>query len=171
PVSAALGELADGDGGDEPITAELEWVKMGLAGAAAGWRGELTGWAERVGRERLIAVVYADWPRCGAPEPMDAVNWARDEGVAGVLVDTAIKDGRRLGAWRAVTDLQRIVRAVRDAGQMTALAGSLTVADIGWVSRLKPDIVAVRGAACEGGREGRVVADRVTELKAALAGD
>ena len=43
----------------------------------------------------------------------------------------------------------------------------MTIADLAMVCECGADIAGVRGAACEGGRSGRVTADRVRLLKAA----
>jgi hypothetical protein len=45
---------------------------------------------------------------------------------------------------------------------------SLGEADLHRVRRIEPDVVGVRGAACVGGRNGTVCADRVRALRAAL---
>ena len=61
--------------------------------------------------------------------------------------------------------LQRWVERGKDAGLLTALAGELKLEDIGLVSEAGPDVIGVRGAACDGGREGRVNASRVRALR------
>jgi uncharacterized protein (UPF0264 family) len=51
---------------------------------------------------------------------------------------------------------------------MTALAGGLGLDDLEQVSAASPDVVGVRGAACNGGRGGRVNRMRVRGLRRRL---
>ncbi|MCU0620652.1 MAG: (5-formylfuran-3-yl)methyl phosphate synthase, partial [Gemmatimonadales bacterium] len=56
----------------------------------------------------------------------------------------------------------------RDAGVLLALAGSLRAVDVVTVAALGADVVGVRGAACDGGREGRISPARLAALHRAL---
>ena len=47
------------------------------------------------------------------------------------------------------------------------MAGKLTADDLGFVRNAGADIAGVRGAACEGGRTGRVTVEKVRLLAAA----
>jgi uncharacterized protein (UPF0264 family) len=49
-------------------------------------------------------------------------------------------------------------------GLFSVIAGSLTIACLDRVVALQPDVIAVRGAACAGGRSGRVDSRNVAEL-------
>jgi uncharacterized protein (UPF0264 family) len=64
---------------------------------------------------------------------------------------------RVLAAW---------VSEAREAGLMVALAGQLTADDLPYARDAGADIAGVRGAACDGGRAGRVSADKVRMLHA-----
>jgi uncharacterized protein (UPF0264 family) len=107
-------------------------------------------------------VVYADWQAAGAPEPGEVIG----EAVAiaeccGVLVDTWDKSASSPvdSSWKPLTD------RVRQADRFLALAGRIDAEAIGRLAVLEPDIIAVRGAACNGGdRLGSVEADRVRAL-------
>ena len=57
---------------------------------------------------------------------------------------------------------------VRSQGLATVLAGSLTGDAVVAAARLMPDLIAVRTAACDGGRQGTVSERRVRELKNAI---
>jgi uncharacterized protein (UPF0264 family) len=85
-----------------------------------------------------------------------------------VLLDTQVKDGLGLLRWMDSTALRLWVEASRAAGLLTAVAGGLGLDDIDLVSTANPDVVGVRGAACDGGREGRVNAQRVRALRQRL---
>jgi uncharacterized protein (UPF0264 family) len=172
PVSVALGELTEwleaNPGAIPPATGRgLDYCKLGLSNAPRDWIGR---WREV--RHRLaesaaftpawVAVVYIDWPAARAPEPAAIIQAAGTiDSCRGVLFDTWDKS-RRSGidlTWKPLVD------QVRDSGRFVALAGSLDVAGIERLRALRPDIVAVRGAACAGGdRLGPIDPDRVTAL-------
>ncbi|MBA3521766.1 MAG: hypothetical protein H0T90_04595 [Gemmatimonadales bacterium] len=118
----------------------------------------------------LIAAAYADHARAGALPPAAISRLAAEAGAAGVLLDTAVKDGRGLLDWLSVSALGRWIGEARGAGLLAALAGSLTMEVIPLVASLHPDIIGVRGAACDGGREGTISPLRVRRLKARVVG-
>jgi uncharacterized protein (UPF0264 family) len=180
PVSAALGELADGGG---PIdVARLAFVKYGLADCLRrpasrsrphahrpefDWRWLLTQARQRVevGPCRLVVVAYADWRRAEAPPPDAVFRHAIEQRAAAVLVDTWNKDGSTLLNWLSVGEVERLCGEARSAGVRVALAGSLGPQQIAALKAAIPDWFAVRGAACSGGnRTARIDAGRVREL-------
>jgi (5-formylfuran-3-yl)methyl phosphate synthase len=172
PLSAALGDAPDRRAlGRAACAAEvgLAYVKIGFRGVTAAALPRLADAARRATSARLILVAYADWRRAGAPSPRHILEAAARTGGDGVLLDTAFKDARlldlmsraALGAW---------VAAVREAGLVAAVAGSLNGADLGVIRRAGVDIAGVRGAACEGGRTGRVSEARVAALSALARG-
>jgi (5-formylfuran-3-yl)methyl phosphate synthase len=57
------------------------------------------------------------------------------------------------------------VAAAHDAGLLVSIAGKLTSEDLTWARDCGADIAGVRGAACDGGRTGRVMAERVRLLR------
>ena len=179
PVSVALG---DPDTADVPaIISRLEprpasgeiILKLGFAGVASEIDIETrlriaidTGNSSMA--PTVVAVAYADWQRVGAPSPSDVVRGAWRVGARGVLLDTFFKDGRDLFASITLEGLNRWTREARLAGLLVAVAGSI---DVGSVHRLRaaaPDVIGVRGAACDGGRLGRVSAERVRGLRLAM---
>jgi uncharacterized protein (UPF0264 family) len=85
-----------------------------------------------------------------------------------LLIDTWSKSGRTLFDHWPLDDLQAFVELVRARGLIAVLAGSLSRENIREAARLGPDLIAVRGAACEGGRGGAVSRDRVAALRAGL---
>ncbi len=173
PLSAALGEagtVAEVASRVAGISVALSFLKLGFNGfpnptAAATVLSELVDRARYLpGSPRVIAVAYADWERVGGL-PVEAfpalVAQAR---AGGLLVDTAIKDGTSLFDWISVDDLARIGRQVRQVAPEFALAGSLGVEHIGLARSAGATVVGFRGAACEGGRRGRVSEARVAQL-------
>ncbi len=81
-----------------------------------------------------------------------------------MLLDTADKNGPGL---RTLID-QRALRAwvslAHERGLFVALAGKLDADDLAFVRDAGADVAGVRGAACDGGRTGRVSPDRVKHL-------
>ena len=82
-----------------------------------------------------------------------------------MLLDTADKSGPGLRGLMTPRALARWVAEAHDAGLLVALAGKLTADDLAFVRDAGADIAGVRGAACDGGRTGRVSSDRVAVLR------
>lgn len=178
PWTLAGGELRDGvaaihehmrrtiallDGDSLPPAA----AKAGLAGTAADdWRFMLAAFKAGlpVGIEP-VAVAYADWDQAGSPPPGEVIAAAIAAGYRVLLVDTFDKSGppvvsdqesgRRVGGW--------IARA-RRAGMRAVLAGNLTLESLPAALACGPDVIAVRSAACVGGRSGTVCGKLVRRL-------
>jgi len=167
PVSAALGELHGLEDVDiASITASARWVKVGLAHATSTWAYDLRALADAIGPERLIVAAYADGSQVGAPSIDELLEWTITHRAAGLLVDTAVKDGASLFDHVPPGDLQAIAHHARARGLIVALAGSLRAGHLPQVVKLRPDIIAVRGAACASNdRATNVDADRVAELR------
>src|SRR5262249_40916483 len=103
--------------------------------------------------------------RADSPPPEVLCQLARDWRMAAVVLDTFLKDGTTLLDWLPVPRIAMLCGLYRAAGVRVALAGSLGVSQIAELRHARPDWFAVRGAACRGGREGEIDADRVRELK------
>jgi uncharacterized protein (UPF0264 family) len=174
PVSAALGDAADpraiARAAGTAVLAGAAFVKVGFAGVADEVRAHGLAAAARSGTRKhagaaLVLVAYADWRAVGSLAPRRVVTLAAAAGASGVLLDTADKtvplfmreSPEVVGAW---------VADAHAAGLFAALAGGLTEADFPTARALGADLVGVRGAACVGGRTGRVTAARVAALRA-----
>src|SRR5438132_549463 len=118
---------------------------------------------------RVVLVAYADWRRAGSAAPRVVIDVAAATGAAGVLLDTAYKDAALFALWSPEI-VRAWVAAVQRAELFAALAGSLTARDVPLVRALGADLVGVRGAACVGGRLGRVTRARVAALSALARG-
>jgi uncharacterized protein (UPF0264 family) len=168
-VSAALGELRDCPlvGVSADLPKGIEYVKWGLAGLLRqGWatffaRTWLLFWP---GARKAVAVAYADWVPAESPRPADVVAFAAEQHICTVLIDTFQKNGATLLDWLSTEEIGALVETCRERNVSIALAGSLGPAEIEQLLPLAPDWIAVRGAACEGGRGGRVTAERVRAL-------
>ena len=86
-------------------------------------------------------------------------------GAAGVLLDTFDKRRGGLRDLVAPHALGAWVATAHDAGLFVALAGKLTASDLPFVRDAGADIAGVRGAACDGGRDGHVTTARVRALR------
>ncbi len=168
PVTAALGDASD-EAAVEQLAFEFadsgtSLVKVGFNGIcsatrvaaliAAAHRGAEAGSRGRCG---VVAVGYADDPASVTAAALVAI--ATRAGARGIL--SALIDADALAPF---------VARAHDHGLFVALAGKLTADDLAFVRDAGADIAGVRGAACEGGRNGRVSADRVRQLLATLRG-
>jgi (5-formylfuran-3-yl)methyl phosphate synthase len=150
------------------------YLKLGFSGVDSPMRieqliADAVRCAERIIPTPLIVpVAYADSERASTIGPTLLLRVAADAGAAGVLLDTHRKDGKALLHWCDARTLALWVAEARRRGLLAALAGGLGALDIPSIRRIGPDVVGVRGAACEGGRLGRVSSRRVRELRAAL---
>jgi uncharacterized protein (UPF0264 family) len=162
PVSAALGEWNEWT--PRVLPAGLAYAKWGMSrtsvNAIAGIR--------QFRDAKPVLVAYADFDRAASPAIDVLVDAACDLRFPAFLIDTAIKDGAGLLEWTSMTQLERVRRRLLNAQVRFALAGSLDLTTIQKLAYLEPDWFAVRGAACEGGREGTVTTNRVKQLKSIL---
>jgi uncharacterized protein (UPF0264 family) len=185
PLSVALGDPADDGTAAGSVSSALEaldgvgpragavYVKLGLASTSCpstarrlvdGAMGAV--WDSRAS---LVVVAYADHEAADAPAPGVVSRMAADAGAHGVLLDTWRKDGRDLLQHMAPAALCEWIVAAKEAGLLVALAGSLDADGVRAVTPLPADVVGVRGAACDGGREGVLLEERVRALRRALA--
>ncbi len=163
-VSVALGELAEWS--DEVRDyGGISFRKLGLAGSGLDWRERWAAIRDREpGQASWVAVAYADWSFVGAPDPTQILEAAIESAdCSGILVDTW--DKTKPGGLECNESWRAWVERARRAGRFVALAGGLDRERIERLAPLRPDLFAVRGAACEGrDRTGRVQADQVAEL-------
>lgn len=175
PVSAAMGDAGDVEllsararGAAE---AGVAFVKVGFADVRdldpvrARLRGVMDG--VLLSPCAVVAVAYADWHDVGAAAPSTVVAAAAAEGAMGVLVDTVRKDGAGLFRCLGRAALESLVHEARARSLLVALAGRITCEDLAFAYEAGAEVVGVRGAACDGGRDGRVRESRVRDLLAA----
>lgn len=179
PWTIALGELADGvDGmlahlgdvlGMLPVGgARPAAVKAGLAAgreATMDWSAVLARLVAGVGAGiDTVAVAYLDWERAAAPEPAAVIAHAARHGCRGVLFDTCDKSGAGALDVPIEGHLPGWIAAAREAGLAVTLAGRIDAERFSAACGLRPDVVGVRSAACDGGRFGRISRKRVDGL-------
>ena len=181
PISIALGDFSSVDELRSalqdlaiPRRAAPSFLKFGFAGVRS--PEQITLLLETAGSItratavswKIVAVGYADWERAATIAPGLLRQLASAAGSAAILMDTWTKDGSGLLNWLQPDALADWVFRSREAGLLTALAGSLKLDDLSIISQAAPDIVGVRGAVCQGGREGKVSESRVRRFHQAL---
>ncbi|MEP3482627.1 MAG: (5-formylfuran-3-yl)methyl phosphate synthase [Fuerstiella sp.] len=178
-LSAALGELSEWQA--TPLSKrapsdlpELQFAKMGLAGQAA---GNATSWvadwqAARNSLPRIkqwVAVAYSDFLQCDAPAPEQILEAAITTNCQVLLLDTFVKNGQTSFDHLSESELAAIVRRSHAAGIQVAIAGQVSIANMDSLQKVRPDIVAVRGAVCEDrDRRKAVQQNEVVQLREAL---
>ena len=183
PFSIALGDLAKPEDVVTaiasialPVRAAPTYLKLGFAGVRSPERvtrilaTAVAALADSGSPALVVAVAYADAARAGTLTPDLILRRAHGAGASGVLLDTHTKDGTGLLGWITPTALGAWVEGARHAGLLTAVAGSLTLDNFDTVVGAGADVVGVRGAACQGGRQGQVRTDRVRALRRRLDG-
>jgi uncharacterized protein (UPF0264 family) len=178
-VTAALGD-GDATNAVEELARDLvlrgaRLVKAGFAGITHAGRVEEI--IERLAREcasvdetiGVVAVAYAEPQTGGCVDAHELLPIAARSGASGVLVDTADKRGPGLLDLWSVPTLESWVAEAHAHGLMAAVAGKLRLDDLSVVADAGADVAGVRGAACVGGRGGRVSFERVRALAARVA--
>ena len=178
PVSAALGDAVDERSIERDARAYAfagaSLVKIGFAGISSRSRVDALLNAARRGAAQhagVIAVAYADAERVASLHPDVILDAAASVSVAGVLLDTADKRGPGLSQHVPLERLASWVTTAHRAGLLVAIAGKLSADDIAFARDAGADIAGMRGAACDEGRTGRVVADKVRLLRSRMTAD
>jgi uncharacterized protein (UPF0264 family) len=98
----------------------------------------------------VVASGYADYRRFNGLNMRDLLRAARDTRCDVVMVDTAFKDGKTLFDVLSLEEIREFINQGQEAGLRVALAGSLKLEQVHLLADLRPDIIGVRGAVCEG---------------------
>lgn len=168
-ISATIGDVvADGAvwtaAASAMAAAGVDYVKIGIfPGGDPRAAIEAVGHGV-IGRARLFGVLLADRaPDLGLVEAMARA------GFAGVMLDTAAKDGRALPDVMARAALRVFVAEARRCGVLCGLAGSLGVQHVAPLAALGPDMLGFRGALCVGhARAAMLDPERVRAVRDAL---
>lgn len=173
-LSAALGDLGASMPDARTHLVDFSYAKLGLAGALkypdwpVRWREAFATLPPTV---RQVAVVYADWRTCSAPSPLEVLQRADEllPDCRALLIDTYAKQGQTSFDFMTTDELSSTIAAARDRGWLTLLAGALRREHLPLIHGIDPDVVAVRGAVCVGGRVGRLSTSLVAEFRRELA--
>ncbi|MCD7781951.1 MAG: (5-formylfuran-3-yl)methyl phosphate synthase [Methanosphaera sp.] len=99
----------------------------------------------------VVSCGYADAYRTGSVKPVDIPRVARDSGCDLAMMDTYIKDGKRLTDHQTRDQLESFVDESHSYGLKVALAGSVNESDIPLLEDINCDIMGVRGCVCTDG--------------------
>jgi uncharacterized protein (UPF0264 family) len=166
PVSATIGDLADGEIQEMKRRVQataatgVDFVKVGIArGSHAHETLQILGGLQATIVPLFLADAGLDFTlieaACAAEFPV-------------VMVDTADKRAGSLFDFVPRKTLQRFVETIHDAGARAGLAGSLRFEHAPLLCELSPAIAGFRGALCEGTRAGRLVPEKISALRAVL---
>ena len=139
-------------------SAGVAFVKVGFAGMRRRQRFEedVVALARAAHPSALVLVVYADFDVADAPPPAEILALAAHLKPAGILLDTYDKNGAGLTSLMPACTLATFVSRAKASGRFVAIAGKLTLEDIETMHDIGPDVIGLRGAACDGGRDGIV---------------
>ena len=122
---------------------------------------------QRPDRPALIVARYVDT----ASDAIDLGDWVDTcaaSGAHGLLLDTSRKTGANLFASVGARSLSTLRGRAAARGIWLALAGGMTIDDVELLAQVRPHVVGVRGAVCEGSGPGRLSGGRVALLRKAL---
>ena len=130
---------------------KLHYAKFGLAETAR-WN-----WRSKIGD--LIAEfpiyitpvlrAYADFADAEAPKPLDLISLAAEQQINYVLFDTYNKVGKNTFDFIESSDFQSCYDIAKKFKIKLAIAGSIKIELLTQAMLFKPDVIAVRGAACD----------------------
>lgn len=181
PVSATIGDSPNKPGSASlaalgVAVCGIQYVKVGLFGTREAseavflLREVCQAVREYDASVKIIAAAYADAHKIGALPPLELPSVATESGVDGCILDTFGKDGNSLFSHLGDEKLGSFVTQCRQRGVLSALAGSLEQNDIARVSKIGPDIIGFRTAACRGNRvNGTVDFKQVERLRSLIA--
>ena len=176
PLSVALGEVVEWMNERGSLSDEFNsllpharpcFLKLGLAGLQC--QGEsLTAWIDSwmhvrkrfCGNRAWVAVAYADHVRAEAPSVEAVCAAAIASGCRVLLIDTFEKDGSNLFDFMSAEQLSEIRSCTAQEGLQLAVAGQITQRNLSRLQPIVPDIIAVRGAVCEGDNRTAAVSEK-----------
>lgn len=177
-ISAALGEVLDWYRSPLPqLPPHLQYAKLGLAGLAnePHWKvlwSQLRAEFDVLRGQPLdwVAVAYADADRAQSPPVHDVIQAAIEGQCRALLIDTFDKSGDRLVDLIPPSQLHAIVSFAHQHQLAVAFAGRVTPTDLPQLLPCLPDVIAVRGAACDAGqRDSSISASAVASLVQSMA--
>jgi uncharacterized protein (UPF0264 family) len=105
---------------------------------------------------------------CDGGIDTELVRFAVELGFAGIVFDTATKNGQTIFDCVELGTLKACLRAASARGGMTGLAGSMNWTHLALIHELAPDIAGFRTALCDNGRVSRLDPSRVAQWAEAL---
>jgi len=174
PVSAAIGDFDFKPGGAAlaaygAANAGADFIKIGLLFDGSERAAEVINAVVRAVKEDfpekfVVIASYSDYKRLGTISPFAMAPLAAAAGADVAMVDTGMKDGKSTFDFMSEDSLALFTGMNRDAGVMTALAGSLGFDHLPALKRINPDIIGVRGMVCGGNRDATIREELVIRL-------
>ena len=177
PMSVAMGELFE-EANQPSISrmlrsdslAKFSFAKVGLSGAlrTRDWKSRWRNWRRDLPDATQPVLVHYPELIADAPRLDDVLELAMASRVSLILCDTFEKNGQDLFSHFSASELEGLIQTAHANCIQIALAGSLRGESLKKAIEIRPSIVAVRSAACVGGRRSNLCASRVAELKKIL---
>ena len=177
-ISAALGEVLDWQHAPIPVLPpHLQYAKLGVAGLARErhwrvlWQQLRTEFDVLRGKPLdWVAVAYADAGAADSPPVRDVLEAAIEEDCRAFLIDTFDKSSGRLVDLIPGNELRSLTAHAHAHQVAIAFAGRVCAGDLPQLLPCQPDVIAVRGAACESGeRESSISTSAVAALVTEIA--
>jgi (5-formylfuran-3-yl)methyl phosphate synthase len=176
PVSAAIGDFPFKPGGAAlaaygAACAGADYVKIGLMFDGRQEAEDLVTAVVKAVKDEypeksVVISAYSDHERISSISPFTLSPIAAGAGADVVMVDTGVKDGRSTFSFMDEAELRRFTEGNRSLGVKTAIAGSLTFADLPALKRIGPEIIGVRGMVCGGDRASTIQEELVERAMA-----
>jgi (5-formylfuran-3-yl)methyl phosphate synthase len=157
-VSAAIGDMPNLPGTAAlaalgAATCGIDYVKVGLFGPYSKTESIFLLQEVRLAlceypTIAIVAAGYADAERAGTLNPLWLPNIAACAGMAGCLIDTAIKDGHNLFEFITPQVLRTLVDEAHASGLLFGAAGALREQDLPILRDTGADVAGVRTAVC-----------------------
>lgn len=165
--SVALGELATFDAS---TTGELlhafPVAKIGLAQCRnSNWAEELRAlkFSAESANCQLVPVVYADWQRAMAPPPEAVLEFAIDNECKFLLIDTFLKDSKRLLDLFTESKLRAFAEHLHTHQVKCVVAGQLSLEmALAIAGKMNVYAIAIRGAVCNENRKDAICRDKLS---------
>ncbi|MHA1230634.1 MAG: (5-formylfuran-3-yl)methyl phosphate synthase [Candidatus Helarchaeota archaeon] len=181
PVSATIGDLPNLPGTASlaalgVATCGVSYIKAGIKGpkdlnSAINLMKNINQAVKNYDKSiKVVAAAYADYKRFHTVNPRLITEIAYKAECDIAMIDTGIKDGTGLLKFLKIEELKKLVQDAHDKNLEIALAGSLREEDFPVFKDIKPDIIGIRGAACENNDRlrGSIKSDRIIKLKKLL---
>lgn len=153
PVSATVGDVPMELNLTEPNITErvsaladsgVDFIKIGFF-AAKDYQPSLDALKSVIqSGVQLIAVLFAEYQY-----PNTLIDDIQQTGFAGLMLDTAHKDGQTILYYHSCNSYAELAKKVKSAGMTFGLAGSLRLQDIDKLKSLAPTYMGFRGGVCE----------------------
>ncbi len=170
--SFAIGEILDWLNADEmpdksripsisAVLKKYDFVKAGTAGLAKRnqWRSVVRQFWETISNQaqsQIVAVAYLDWETCDAPPANEIVEFASSQRNCNTILFDTYGKTNDLFHCQTGPKIKHLIDQSKNAGLKTVLAGSINLNTLETAIRTGPELIGVRGAVCQAGREGKV---------------